>query len=303
MVISYNSQLGLRFSKKEIKVECMTIIKDDYECDINNINNKLRKVKHQIDVLNELKNKLQNTPESVTDEDRQAYALLEKEVEDDNVIPRDENYEKVWNKVATCVDIMEVAKDEGSKYFFICESVYKAAELIRVNQSFTGRTMKDIAFGKYTYLMGKDRMVRFVVDKKVIHGLYYDEKNKIAFQFGCDIEDGGYSYMEGYDKEFSQVMQILTFVELGDIEILELKGGGNNGLPKNNGKVTNTAQNTVYVVDSSWNKLIIRTDGFAVRGHFRLQPCGDGMRDRKLIWISAFEKSGYKRTPKAEIIR
>ncbi len=97
-------------------------------------------------------------------------------------------------------------------------------------------------------------------------------------------------------------MKIMIFIELGDIEIVEILKGRNNGKPKSNGKITNTSEYTVYVVDSSWNKLIIRTDGFAVMGHFRLQPCGINFSDRKLIWINAFEKHGYKRSPKAKIL-
>lgn len=30
--------------------------------------------------------------------------------------------------------------------------------------------------------------------------------------------------------------------------------------------------------------------------------CGVNMSDRKLIWIDAFEKQGYKRKPKARIL-
>ena len=39
----------------------------------------------------------------------------------------------------------------------------------------------------------------------------------------------------------------------------------------------------------------IRTESFKVTGHWRFQPCGVGMLERKLIWIDTFEKSGYVR--------
>ena len=97
------------------------------------------------------------------------------------------------------------------------------------------------------------------------------------------------------------IMQLLSFVELSDIEVTLLNPMKNNGRHKRDGKITNNSPKTVYVVDSSWNKIVMRTDGFAVRGHFRLQPCGPGRMDRKLIWIDAFEKHGYKRKPTAEI--
>jgi hypothetical protein len=210
--------------------------------------------------------------------------------------------DNVSNYISHTAGLNMMTKDD-SKYFLICESVYKAAELIKVNTGFTGRTLKDINFGTYTYLMGRNEMVRFIVSKGGLKGYYFDDLKDIAFEFGIEMEYGNYYFQDGYDKLFSKVMQILTFVELGDIEIVELLKGRNNGGKKDKEKVTNTSNNTVFVVDSSWNKLIIRTEGFAVRGHFRLQPCGVNHADRTLIWINAFEKHGFTRKPKAEIIR
>lgn len=47
--------------------------------------------------------------------------------------------------------------------------------------------------------------------------------------------------------------------------------------------------------DCTWYTTIIRTEGFSVRGHFRLQPCGKGKQDKKLIYIHEFQKHGYVR--------
>jgi hypothetical protein len=46
---------------------------------------------------------------------------------------------------------------------------------------------------------------------------------------------------------------------------------------------------------SSYLKTIVRTEGFKVRGHWRWQAYGEGMKERKLIFINAFEKKGYIR--------
>lgn len=50
------------------------------------------------------------------------------------------------------------------------------------------------------------------------------------------------------------------------------------------------------LLNSSYLKTSIRTEGFAVSGHFRLQPCGPGRSKVKLIFISPYEKNGYIRT-------
>lgn len=51
--------------------------------------------------------------------------------------------------------------------------------------------------------------------------------------------------------------------------------------------------------DSKWFTDIIRSNGFKVSGHFRLQPYADG--SKKIIWIQEFHKKGY--TLKAKILK
>jgi len=49
----------------------------------------------------------------------------------------------------------------------------------------------------------------------------------------------------------------------------------------------------INVIDSRWFTDIIKSDGFGVKGHFRMQPYGEGRKEVKLIWIKNFEKTGY----------
>jgi hypothetical protein len=55
-----------------------------------------------------------------------------------------------------------------------------------------------------------------------------------------------------------------------------------------------TSQQIQYY-DCGWYTTIIRNEGFSVKGHFRLQPCGVGKKDKKLIYIHEFQKHGYVR--------
>lgn len=192
--------------------------------------------------------------------------------------------------------------ERDSKKFLIQPSAVHASRMIRIGDGYTSRTLKDIKLGGYTYLMGPSKVIRFDVKIGRIDGTYWDSLNKVAFRFYCNIDDGTYYYDLMKDEEFAETMRILTFVELGDIDVVVLEPNRHNGKSVKDGKVYNSSPNDVYVVDASWNRLIIRNDGFAVRGHFRLQPCGPDMRDRKLIWIDAFLKNGYTRRPKASIL-
>lgn len=57
----------------------------------------------------------------------------------------------------------------------------------------------------------------------------------------------------------------------------------------------------INIINSTWFTKIVRSEGFKVKGHFRLQPCGEGLKDRKLIWVNEFQKSGYTRRSQKEI--
>ena len=282
MLISKNSQLGLNLSDTETCKRLFECMSADYELAVS----MLKLV------------------------DERGY----RESEDILRIPLKDDIEGIWIKqlfeqstirqqIVKKTENVTVTTDEGSTYFFICDSVYKAAELVKIGNAFTGRTMKDIKPGKYTYLMGKTEVIRFVSYDNVICGFYWNTDKVISFEWGVDQESGEYYYSPTRDEEFTTIMQLLIFIELGDVQIKILESGRNNGKSRKDGKITNDSKNSVFVVDSNWNTIVMRTEGFGVRGHFRLQPCGSGMADRKLIWISAFEKHGYTRRPTGEILK
>lgn len=186
--------------------------------------------------------------------------------------------------------------------YLILQGVETCAAMIRIKDNFSCSIFNKIKDGEHVYLLGKTEFYGFTKFNGAIRGCFWNSDRHVAFETAFHLEKDRYYFHPAFREDFNRMVRLMTFIELGDIEIIELPAGRNNGKPKKDGKITNTANNTVYVVDSSWNKLIIRTDGFAVKGHFRLQPCGVGMNDRKLIWIDAFEKHGYTRRPKAEII-
>jgi hypothetical protein len=63
-------------------------------------------------------------------------------------------------------------------------------------------------------------------------------------------------------------------------------------------KYLNETNKNIEILDSTYFTTISRTEGFGVKGHFRLQPYGIGMKDRRLTWISDFTKNGYTRKAK-----
>lgn len=79
----------------------------------------------------------------------------------------------------------------------------------------------------------------------------------------------------------------------------EIKTVQHKASAKVNGSIyKNMNKRNVLVLDSSWYTSLVRTEGFLVRGHLRMQACGTGFSERKLIYIDSFEKNGYVRKAK-----
>ncbi len=83
----------------------------------------------------------------------------------------------------------------------------------------------------------------------------------------------------------------INFIKYASIETKILKP--RESADEINCKYINDSKSTVRVLNSTWFTNLIKSDAFNVRGHFRLQPCGDGYKDKKLIWINGYEKKGY----------
>ena len=181
------------------------------------------------------------------------------------------------------------------KCMVITSTVEICAGVIRMGEGFTTGILKKLWPGTTTLLMGRDEFAKVVRKGTSVMGYYWNQKTDIAFEFGFDLETEGYYFPHTQKEAFNRIAKILTFILLGDIETLFLDPGKSNNKPKNSGKIINTSRVPVTIVDSRWNTIVVRTDGFGVRGHFRLQPCGTGRADRKLVWIAAFEKHGYTR--------
>lgn len=94
----------------------------------------------------------------------------------------------------------------------------------------------------------------------------------------------------------ADLMCFKTFLKYAEVETKIVNG---NRREKHLGeKYVNEVPYKVQILDSTYFTTISRTDGFGVRGHFRLQPYGPSMAQKRLKWISAYEKEGYTRTAK-----
>jgi hypothetical protein len=93
----------------------------------------------------------------------------------------------------------------------------------------------------------------------------------------------------------------LPFLEFAESEtkIINAKTGHRAKIGKE--KYVTDIPYDIEIVDSNWFTTSIRTEGFGVTGHFRLQPVGEARQGRKLIWIADFQKHGYTKRAKVDI--
>lgn len=104
-------------------------------------------------------------------------------------------------------------------------------------------------------------------------------------------EDAKYMFI----VDFQCFIALMAFLQYADTETVIVNNGQKKTTPSGGEMLVNSIGYPVKYIDSRWVREIIRTEGFKVRGHFRLQPCGEGRADKKLIYIHEYQKNGYHR--------
>jgi hypothetical protein len=94
----------------------------------------------------------------------------------------------------------------------------------------------------------------------------------------------------------SWIVTMICFIKYCPVETKVIEAG-RKGYHADQ-KYVNETKHKIEVLDSSWFTNIVRSEGFSVGGHFRMQPYGPGHSQRRLQWIDPFEKQGYTRKAK-----
>jgi hypothetical protein len=100
------------------------------------------------------------------------------------------------------------------------------------------------------------------------------------------------------------VLKPLIYIELSEnnVKVIDVKPNTSFGhVLKGNHFKNQTKLNLTYV-DSRWNLTTMSIGSFKVSGHFRLQRCGVGFSDVKLIYIESFSKEHYIRRSTRELV-
>lgn len=110
---------------------------------------------------------------------------------------------------------------------------------------------------------------------------------------------------EGYGLIKAVLFTFLTFLTLSEdkLKYVDFKPNERKGSKKFGNLVQNNTNFRITHVKSDWNTTKIYNGITKVRGHFRLQPCGKGRNDVKLIFIEEHVKTLYvKKSVKDSIL-
>ena len=150
-------------------------------------------------------------------------------------------------------------------------------------------------------------LVYYLFDKKKGYPLamYVDSSREKVYQTGWmsqifEKKSGDADTKSWFDMRIAMLMMVDVFRRYAKVELVEVSA--NSRVKEMGKKYLNETDGDVVYLDSMWFRELVRSEGFGVRGHFRLQPKKkEGVWTRELIWISDFKKEGYRRRSGKEL--
>lgn len=221
-----------------------------------------------------------------------------------------------WNGIAVTDD--EEAKEHLRRYTirfydmqfldfaveFISDTFYQAARenAVRLLNSTCDNGIYELLGTCSGIIVFSDYLVRYAIreDGTTVVAQYRASQmggGQVLRVFGkCGLEkDEKIDSESELGKALYFALAILILKKYGEVETQIIAGNTRRKSLNSNEIIMNSAPFKITQVDSMWLRTIIRTEGFLVRGHFRLQACGENYQDRKLIYIYPFQKHGYVR--------
>lgn len=220
------------------------------------------------------------------------------------------NTQHISNKTAYILQEIEKEKLKNlqPKSYIFRQTALDVIDRIKIDGSFDPIIIQKtpIPFGEI--ILNHNELYRFYYnyESKTFVGWYLSLTD--YYLFVLDVATGEIHYMNENDAQLTKEIssraehffKCLVFLFFSEIKTVVLPPKTKIG-DIMRGEFKNELKNTFIMVDTTWNKISIRTQGFAVRGHFRLQPCGPNLKDRKLIFIDEFKKHGYIRGAKKQL--
>lgn len=181
-------------------------------------------------------------------------------------------YEKAGDKLFES-DLYNQIEDDN-----ICFITNTQTTLLKIRHDIPNKSIRIdfFDFAKEGTILSAGTMVlnytNGVPDRDIIGFVSSNEANAHAHIFNCVL--------------------ITLFIKYAEVETKILPAGQKvKGIECN---YKNDTKNKIFFLNSTWFTTLIKSDGFKVRGHLRLQPYKkEGVWTKRFIWINDFEKTGY----------
>jgi len=192
--------------------------------------------------------------------------------------------------------------------YYITNTIVDKVDMLKVKPKgahFDWTIFDNLPEQKMTFIYSNNTLIRFCIVKghlcfcwlvatpsndrpgEVNLNFHLFHYNKEEMRFSSNWEDEALIGLE------ERIYKLLCFFYFSNNEMIIVEPGNKYGTKKT-GKVINTFSDIpITIVNSNWNITSIRAEEFGVRGHFRLQPCGPGLTEIKMIFIEPFKKKGY----------
>jgi len=182
----------------------------------------------------------------------------------------------------------------------VSKTVYENSTLLAID-SLSDLVELDTKYRDFVILYPFDKMAYIRKVGKEIAFLIVDfSKGKMMHYFGNYNFISGSFHPDDDIEQKKELLRLLIYLFYGDVteRFIEKK----SKLKKSSTSyLLNDSSTGIFFASSTWKQRINMVTGFNVRGHFRLQPHGEGSQKRKLIWIEEFGKTGYRKRAVREI--
>ncbi len=229
-----------------------------------------------------------------------------------------EKDEPAWDALLDTVSsFYELVNFRRQKAYYVTNTVLDKLELLKVEKKdnhWNWSVFLDIPEGKRTFIFDNNQLLRiwkdshgrisfiwmtFVFDQRgVIDGNAKWEMFWVDLKTNYECEHFGSQPIKEIEL---LIYRLMCFMFLTENDEVTVQPGLKHGTRKS-GKLINSLNIPLTIVNSRWNTTIVRDEGFDVSGHYRLQPYGPKMTKNKIIFIQPFSKSGYERKAKSIII-
>jgi len=204
---------------------------------------------------------------------------------------------------------------EGQKAYYITNTVVDKLDMLKVstkNGLYDWTVFKHIEPCKLTFIFRDNSLLRIWIHDDVIQFfqgsyVYYTKEeqarhrmpgtvNMVQLYVYRNTGELAANFFEVGSKTLEErFYKLLCFFFLSENEEIIVKPGKSYGTKKQPDALSNDTNVPIVIVNSCWNITSIRMEGFDVKGHFRLQPCGTALSETKMIFIQPFRKTGYVR--------